>query len=164
MPVACLVCRYINIQKVFIFRNDKEPGDVGSIWKPHPVHITAWSYFFGAIAMIITAVVGFYAELGFLKFGKGDPEASFNVPTPMFVGLAYAVFISSGALRLRRMLCMDEMGSLFRIDGGSNQPLDTPGQRASSSCDPPTQRLIALCCAALSCVFVCNMLQRSAMV
>jgi drug/metabolite transporter (DMT)-like permease len=125
VPVARLVCRYINIQKVFIFRNDKEPGDVGSIWKPHPVHITAWSYFFGAIAMIITAVVGFYAELGFLKFGKGDPEASFNVPKPMFVGLAYAVFISSGAFALRFVLWT--RWEVFRIDGGSNQPLDSPG-------------------------------------
>ena len=86
---------YINIQKVFIFRNDKNEGDVGTIWKPHPVHITAWSYMFGAIAMIITAVVAFYLNIEFLGFGKGQATANFNVPRPMLIGLAYAVFISS---------------------------------------------------------------------
>ena len=80
---------YINIQKVFIFRNDKEDGAVGTIWKPHPVHITAWSYMFGAIAMIITAVVGFYLKIEFLGFGEGEKTASFNVPKPMLIGTAF---------------------------------------------------------------------------
>jgi len=85
---------YINIQKVFIFRNDKEPGAVGSIWVKNPVHITAWSYFFGAIAMIITALVGNALKVEFLGFGDQDPDP-FHIPKPMFVGLVYAVFISS---------------------------------------------------------------------
>jgi|EP01043_Picozoa_sp_COSAG02_P063488 drug/metabolite transporter (DMT)-like permease len=90
---------YINIQKVFIFRNDKEPGAVGSIWVKNPVHITAWSYFFGAIAMIITALVGNALKVEFLGFGDQDPDP-FHIPKPMFVGLVYAVFISSGELLL----------------------------------------------------------------
>lgn len=96
---------YINIQKVFIFRNDKEPEAVGSIWKPNPVHITAWSYFFGALAMIITAVLGNILKVEFLGFGSLDKNCDtnhpFDVPKPMFVGLVYAVFISSGELLLK---------------------------------------------------------------
>jgi len=70
---------YVNIQKVFIF-NDKQ-GSVGERWKPYPVHVTAWSYFFGAIAMIISAVVGFYGEFTFFGFGdcNGVGDSS---PTP----------------------------------------------------------------------------------
>ena len=88
---------YINIQKIFIFRNDKEPGAVGTIWVKHPVHITAWAYFFGAIAMIITAVGGNALKVEFLGFGDQDKNP-WDIPKPMFVGLVYAVFISSGAL------------------------------------------------------------------
>ena len=70
---------YVNIQKVFIF-NDKQ-GSVGERWKPYPVHVTAWSYFFGAIAMILSAVVGFYGEFTFFGFGdcNGVGDSS---PTP----------------------------------------------------------------------------------
>ena len=90
---------YVNIQKVFIF-NDKQ-GSVGERWKPYPVHVTAWSYFFGAIAMIISAVVGFYGEFTFFGFGDCNgvgeecPTNSFHVPKQMLIGLAYAVLISS---------------------------------------------------------------------
>jgi drug/metabolite transporter (DMT)-like permease len=97
MNCSCMAL-YINIQKVFIFRNDKEPGAVGSIWVKNPVHITAWSYFFGAIAMIITAVVGNALKVDFLGFNpKKDPNA-WDIPKPMFIGLVYAVFVSSGEL------------------------------------------------------------------
>lgn len=84
---------YLNIQKIFIFHADK--SSPMARYQALPTHVTAWSYFFGAIAMIITAVVGFYGNVGFLGFGKDEATDSFHVPKQMLVGLAYAVFISS---------------------------------------------------------------------
>ena len=47
--------------------------------------------------MIVTALLGNALKVEFLGFGDKHPDA-FDIPKPMFVGLAYAVFISSGKL------------------------------------------------------------------
>ena len=117
---------YVNIQKVFIF-NDKQ-GSVGERWKPYPVHVTAWSYFFGAIAMIISAVVGFYGEFTFFGFGDCNgvgeecPTNSFHVPKQMLIGLAYAVLISS--VRTARHpkpfgICLQQRFDVVRCPAGA---------------------------------------------
>ena len=61
-------CMDVNIQKVFIF-NDKWQRRRALEALPRPRH--RLSYFFGAIAMIISAVVGFYGEF---TFGFGDQQ------------------------------------------------------------------------------------------
>ena len=35
-------------------------------YNEYPVHVTAWAYMFGAVAMILTAVLGDAANLAFL--------------------------------------------------------------------------------------------------
>ena len=64
--------------------------------------------FITMLAAFITAVVGNALKIEFLGFGEQDPHP-FDIPKPMFIGLAYAVFISSGELLLygtRRVLAL----------------------------------------------------------
>lgn len=89
----CLcMAAYINIQKIFIFQaKDKTMVE----YKKYPTHVTAWSYMFGALAMIITAIIGFAANADLLGFGKGDLTDHFSVPEEALIPLVYAVLISS---------------------------------------------------------------------
>eukprot|EP01047_Picozoa_sp_COSAG01_P039922 COSAG01_NODE_3326_length_6222_cov_19.423834_4_plen_335_part_00 len=90
---CCCMALYINIQKVFIFQAPDD--DPMAIYKKFPTHVTAWSYMFGAIWMIITAVLGYAASIEFLGFGKHKLTDSFAVPSVTLIPLVYAVLISS---------------------------------------------------------------------
>eukprot|EP00054_Salpingoeca_dolichothecata_P020226 m.127267 g.127267 ORF g.127267 m.127267 type:complete len:344 (+) comp23536_c0_seq2:77-1108(+) len=69
---------YVVIQKIFVFNRD-------SRWIQYPVHLTAWSYLFGAIFMCI-------ASLYFVGRHETDKfKLNHYIIAPVF----YAVFISS---------------------------------------------------------------------
>lgn len=67
---------YICLQKIFIFKDAASKGGKPFMdwWKKFPVYVTAWSYLFGAIAMIVCALVGHGAGLNLLGFGECPPN------------------------------------------------------------------------------------------
>eukprot|EP00730_Choanoeca_flexa_P014133 TRINITY_DN6066_c0_g1_i1.p1 TRINITY_DN6066_c0_g1~~TRINITY_DN6066_c0_g1_i1.p1 ORF type:complete len:446 (+),score=82.82 TRINITY_DN6066_c0_g1_i1:2-1339(+) len=73
---------YVLLQKRYIF------DGTGSLsrWSQYPVHVTAWSYLFGAICMALAAAVRYMIN--------GD-KSVFIIKPATFGGLAYAVLVSS---------------------------------------------------------------------
>ena len=74
---ACTAVYYI-VQKKYIFNQPH------SIWKTHPMALTAWSYFFGIVFLALASLIYIDQPEKFTSFSK---EA--------FYCLLYAIFVSS---------------------------------------------------------------------
>eukprot|EP00038_Savillea_parva_P015415 m.13846 g.13846 ORF g.13846 m.13846 type:complete len:428 (+) comp3094_c0_seq2:17-1300(+) len=70
---------YITIQKLVIF---SPLGSCHSPWANVPIYVTAWSYFFGAVFMVVGGLIGYVTHLGLFgfeaDFGQCDPHADFS--------------------------------------------------------------------------------------
>eukprot|EP00051_Salpingoeca_urceolata_P035473 m.29793 g.29793 ORF g.29793 m.29793 type:complete len:382 (+) comp9275_c0_seq1:145-1290(+) len=70
---------YLALQKRYLFL----PRAKLAFWRDLPVHVTAWSYGFGAFFMILCGLLGFEFNVAFLGFGVGGECA---VPADCNVG------------------------------------------------------------------------------
>eukprot|EP00056_Hartaetosiga_gracilis_P004941 m.79744 g.79744 ORF g.79744 m.79744 type:complete len:202 (-) comp11987_c0_seq6:83-688(-) len=80
---------YVLLQKRFVFGRsweDKNDDKTLGKWDAYPVHLTAYSYLFGAMIMATTAGV---------RYGINQDSSVFNVPKETYAAIGYAVFISS---------------------------------------------------------------------
>ncbi|EDQ93118.1 uncharacterized protein MONBRDRAFT_5412 [Monosiga brevicollis MX1] len=73
---------YVLLQKRYIFDGS---GTI-SRWGKYPVHVTAWSYLFGALCMAIATGI---------RYAIQQDKSVFVIKTATFGGLAYAVLVSS---------------------------------------------------------------------
>eukprot|EP00051_Salpingoeca_urceolata_P029878 m.7520 g.7520 ORF g.7520 m.7520 type:complete len:461 (+) comp2966_c0_seq1:107-1489(+) len=80
---------YVLLQKKFVFNpadsGRAEPNSLAA-WSQFPIGMTAYSYFFGALCMLIASGI---------RYAKDHDSSKFEIPKESYGGLAYAVLVSS---------------------------------------------------------------------
>ena len=91
---------YIILQKRFVFAKEADRTGGGAeqmlgaySWSERPLLVTAWSYLFGAITMILTCVIGYVGRIEMFEF-RGSTD-TFAIPLSTLLPLFYAIFVSS---------------------------------------------------------------------
>ena len=91
---------YVIVQKQFVFAKPSERGSsrlskalAAHSWSGTPLFVTSWSYLFGAIFMVLTALVGYLGKVDVFEF-TGSTN-TFKIPVQVLIPLTYSVFISS---------------------------------------------------------------------